>query len=438
MSDIDTPRTRARSAISAASDRMHVCKIPSGVALPFPASFPPVLRHSLTHDATFKLRPILKALVYQFTSFLFLPRTTITPMSRVFQPKLSNPLHTDSYNSVQSLHQSALHSPLRPILKVRFSAMPHPSLLTAVLQTPVTPPRGLHVRWSEPLCQVKTFLTLPQQSTSAPDAWGPSYMLGPDTTAVQDVPAPMSLHNAMDQDKPSTVTPMYSPASKLEDITRMNLSYLMASKGIIFVPHAPCFAVQSASQLFSHTPSLHQTQKIPSVSYTNTAQPSTSGFISTRSNDTTEDSSSYMTEDDSILQSPSHTSRNSRRHHKVVLTQSMKTDTPLFPKHKPKHPLTKPRIFDWANGLNRLWYLLEQGKYNQNHHDQLRSLLRSISNEKDCPGLHLMWLKDTKLIEILKKFKKDKRLQEFDPWVRCTVGHIIQFWRARFTGIPSA
>ncbi|KAF8738124.1 hypothetical protein AX14_011716 [Amanita brunnescens Koide BX004] len=308
-------------------------------------------------------------------------------MSRVFQPKLSNPLHADSPSV-----QSAPSPPLRPILK-----------------TPVALPRGLHVRWSDPLCKVKTFLTPPQETTPAHDAWEPNYMLVPDATTV---PGPStSLHDAMDQDESPTVTPMYSPAS-LEDITRVNLLYLMASKGIIFVPHAT-----------PHIP-------IPFASYTNTTQPSNSGFVSTRPSHTNRDdienepvtttddsSSSYMTEDDSILQShfpSSHTSRNSKRHH-IVLTQSLKTNTPLFPKFKPKPPLTKPRIFEWANGLNRLWYLLEQGKYSQSDHDQLRSLLRSISNEKDRPGLGLTWLKDTKLIEILKKLKKDKRLQEFDP-----------------------
>ncbi|KAF8738125.1 hypothetical protein AX14_011716 [Amanita brunnescens Koide BX004] len=290
-------------------------------------------------------------------------------MSRVFQPKLSNPLHADSPSV-----QSAPSPPLRPILK-----------------TPVALPRGLH------------------ETTPAHDAWEPNYMLVPDATTV---PGPStSLHDAMDQDESPTVTPMYSPAS-LEDITRVNLLYLMASKGIIFVPHAT-----------PHIP-------IPFASYTNTTQPSNSGFVSTRPSHTNRDdienepvtttddsSSSYMTEDDSILQShfpSSHTSRNSKRHH-IVLTQSLKTNTPLFPKFKPKPPLTKPRIFEWANGLNRLWYLLEQGKYSQSDHDQLRSLLRSISNEKDRPGLGLTWLKDTKLIEILKKLKKDKRLQEFDP-----------------------
>jgi hypothetical protein len=359
-------------------------------------------------------------------------------MSRVFQPKLSNPLHASDYEPTMS-HQSAT-SPLRPTLKVRSSAMPLASLLTAKSQTPVTKSRGLHVRWSDPLCQVRTFLNPPQDST-------PPVVLPPDATTVQG--APVSLHNAMDQDDEPLTTgmPMHSPAS-LEDITRMNLLYLLASKGITVAPN---FTVQPAPQLFSYPPqALHQSQQIPPALYTITAQPSTSCSMSTRQNrhsreedienepitTTTDDSdtgsSAYMTEDDSTPQSHPHTSRSSKTH-RIVLSQSLKTNTPLFPKHKPKPPLTKPRIFEWANGLNRLWYLLEQGKYSQSDHDQLRSLLTSINEEKDRPGLGLVWLKDTKLIEILKKFKKDNRLKEFDPQVRLTVGQIIQFWRGRFT-----
>ena len=364
-------------------------------------------------------------------------------MSRVFQPKLGNPLHANDYES-RMLYQSAT-SPLKPTLKVRSSAMPHASLLTAKLQTPVTKSRGLHVRWSDPLYQVRTFLNPPQDST-APDVWEPSHMLPPDATTAQD--APVSLHNAMDQDEPLTTgMPMHSPGS-LEDVTRMNLLYLLASKGITVAPN---FTVQPAPQLLSYPPqALHQSQQIPSALYTITTQPSTPYFMSNRSNrhngeedtenepitTTTDDSdtgsSAYMTEDDSTLQPHPHTSRSSKAHRKV-LSQSLKTNTPLFPKHKPKPPLTKPRIFEWANGLNRLWYLLEQGKYSQSDHDQLRLVLRSISEEKDRPGLGLVWLKDTKLIEILKKFKKDDRLREFDPHIRVTVGQIIQFWKGRFT-----
>lgn len=409
----------------------HVRNIPSlGSLFPFSSPhlrlLPSLPRPLLTHDTHFQTPLLLKPLAYQFIIFLFLSQTTITTMSRVFRPKLSNPLHASDYD------QNAT-SPLRPALKVRSSNMPRASLLTAISQMPVTISRGLHVRWSDPLCQVRTFLNPPQDSSPAPDVWE---AMPPDATMVQG--APVSLHNARDE----PLTTVCSPAS-LEDITRMNLLHLIDSKGIIVAPNFTV-PVQPAPQLFSHPPqALHQSQQIPPALYTiTTAQPH---FMSTRSNHpnweevienepvttTTDDSgsSAYMTESDSALPPPSHSSKR----HRIVLTQSLKSNTPLFPKHKPKPPLTKPRIFEWANGLNRLWYLLEQGKYSQSDHDQLRSLLRSISEEKDRPGLGLMWLKDTKLIEILKKFKKDNRLQEFDPWVGHTAGQIIHFWRGRFT-----
>ena len=378
-------------------------------------------------------------------------------MSRLFQPKLSNPLHAND------VHQS---TSLRPILKVKSSAMPHPSLLTAC-QNPVTPQHGLHVRWSDPLYQVRTFLTVPQDSgnpdasdvdaimileqdasaPAAPDLEELSYPLSPDT--MQDAPA--SFYSAMDQDEPSSIMTSKSPESSLEDITRMNLLHLMASHGIIPEPH---FSIQPILQLST----LHSNQCIPSASYTNTAQPSITGSMASRTKHTreedsenepvivvsTDDSSSYMTEDDSAESAPQshkpsscYTSRakrlKTRVKHRHILSQSLKTNTPLFPKPISKPPLTKPRIFDWANGLNRLWYLLEQGKYNHDDHRQLQSLLESINQEKDRPGLGLVWLKDTKLIDILKRFRRDERLKHYDPWVKDTVGQIIQYWKGHFT-----
>ncbi|KAF8351174.1 hypothetical protein F5887DRAFT_936217 [Amanita rubescens] len=346
-------------------------------------------------------------------------------MSRLFQPKLSNPLHASD------VHQS---TPLTPILK-----------------TSVTPQRGLHD--SNPAASDVDAIMILEHDTfasAAPDVEELSYP-SPDAATVQDAPmGPAFFYSAMDQDQPSTIATSKSPgSSSLEDITRMNLLYLMASQGIQ-VPE-PHFSIQPALQLSPH----HLNQHIPSVSYTNTAQPLITGSMTSRTkhtreedsenepvNMTTDDSSSYITEDDSAPQphKPSHTSRRKQKQvkHRRVLSRSLKTNTPLFPKSIPKPPLTKPRIFDWANGLNRLWYLMEQGKYNHNDHHQLRSLLESINQEKDRPGLGLMWLKDTKLIDILKRFRRDERLQHFDPWVRDTAGQIIQFWKGQFTGNPNS
>ena len=396
-------------------------------------------------------RLLLKVFAYQSSHFLFLPQTTTFTMSRLFQPKLSNPLHAND------VHQS---TPLTPILKVRSSAIQNPSLLTAC-QTSVTPQRGLHVRWSDPLYQVRTFLTLPQDSNPAASDVDAIMILEQDTFAsavpdVEELSYPFSPDAVMMQDAPTGPAFFDSAISKspgsssLEDITRMNLLYLMASQGIQ-VPE-PHFSIQPVLQLSPH----HLNQHIPSASYTNTAQPLITGSMTSRTrrtreedsenepvNTTTDDSSSYITEDDSAPQphKPSHTSRRKQKQvkHRHVLSRSLKTNTPLFPKSISKPPLTKPRIFDWANGLNRLWYLMEQGKYNHTDHHQLRSLLESINQEKDRPGLGLVWLKDTKLIDILKKFRRDERLQHFDPWVRDTAGQIIQFWKEQFTGrVPSS
>jgi len=284
---------------------------------------------------------------------------------------------------------------------------------------------------------------------AAPDVEELSYPYSPDAATMQDAPTgPAFSYSAMDQDEPSMIVTSKSPGSTLDDITKMNLLHLMASQGIIPEPHV---SIQPVLQLSPH----HLNQHIPSTSYTNTTQRLITGSMTSRTKHTREDSenepvnvttddssSSYITEDDSAPQphKPSYTSRRKQKHvkHHHVLSQSLKTNAPLFPKQIPKPPLTKPRIFDWANGLNRLWYLLEQGKYNHNDHHQLRSLLESINQEKDRPGLGLVWLKDTKLIDILKRFRRDERLQQFDPWVQDTAGQIIQFWKGQFTGTPSS
>ncbi|KAK2466456.1 hypothetical protein APHAL10511_002098 [Amanita phalloides] len=240
-----------------------------------------------------------------------------------------------------------------------------------------------------------------------------------------------------------TMPMLLQAGSNLEDVTRANLFPFMVSKELYgSVQHNP--QLHSSSIHPRHHTPLHHTWQPASSSPTWSTMAKSKHVR--RDNDaendpvtSTGDSSSYVTDDDSNIPRNKRIRHNRSHHisstHPIVLTQSLKSNTPwkhLSFRKQQERPLTKFQIYDWVNDLNSLWYLMEQGKYTQNEHERLISLLRKINKERDRPGLDLKWLKESKLVEVLKKYRKEESLHEYDPWVRRTASQIIRAWKARF------
>ncbi|KAF8631199.1 hypothetical protein AX15_002531 [Amanita polypyramis BW_CC] len=351
---------------------------------------------------------------------------------RIFKPLLGNPLHDipSERQFIEPFPSTSSFSPPRPIPA-------HKQL----------PAHGTSVQDPMPPAPSVNDSPIPQGTTA------PSFLFPPISSTIPNVqvlPAFLFVANHEGQNMTWTAPLFPQAGTNLEDVTRANLIPLMISKGFITPP--PGWTIPLSQSPHSHdmpyTTGIH-------------IQPSSLGSSSVVINESEEEGVTTAHEpvtstDDDYESEPltfgppvhiskpySHTSRKQKSHHasvtsksraiaqaqqrrKRILTQSTKND---LGKHK--KPISKVEFINWATALDSLWYLLEQDKYTQNEHERLVSLLRSIDSDKNRP-VDLKLLKETKVVEGLKKLKKEESLFRFDPWVRHTASSIIRFWKAQF------
>ncbi|KAF8639727.1 hypothetical protein AX17_000989 [Amanita inopinata Kibby_2008] len=428
---------------------------------------------------------------------------------RLFKPVLTNPLHTSAvYNDSFSEKQLPMLS------QVSSSCMSKKSILKPHQFSSHS--KNLHVRWSEPLCQIETFLTQ-EQDESMLDAMdtlddfessiqmvdetsSTSYSIPPSSIPLTWNPAPEP-HPALYQGKQQAFAPVVFKTtvhqqknSQAEEMTRVNLLPLMLKQGITLhvlprQPTAPRFIPTDSPHLSQHgylhkaslvdTPfssapyevNIHLTiSPCATQEMTHGAamhDPSPIGkscdldyiyhhldqFEDGKAHFNAQPSCAAPGHKQDVNQSsfsnasqPSHISPT--RHTKPLSKHTAKASAPkrhpipvypipqppprFHPAHKSFAPLDTIRILKWANDLRRLWYLLEQGKYDESDHKQLISLLKVINEHKLHPNLTLSSLAETKLVDILKKFRDQSNLSEYDPRVRQAIKGIIGCWKAKW------